>query len=305
MKAFNLKKGSIIGVCAPSGAVLEEHKIEMEKTKKFLENYGFKVVYSDNIFSNSLGYSSTVEEKVEDLNKLINNPNIDAIFFARGGNNANSIIPFIDYEGIKKHPKLFIGFSDITIILNAIYKMCNLITYHFTTYKSFYEAIEFNVKQFEKTLITGTEGTVDKNTNWISIKPGVSTGKLIGGNLSVFCNLLYTKYLPDIKNNILFLEDLSLETQIEEISCKLYQLKNAGIFDHINGILVGNYKSLNNFTFEQVLMDVIKEYDFPIIKCDDFGHSESRLVLPIGVNVTLDSNNKKLIFNEKTVNMKK
>ena len=132
MKAKRLNKNSIIGVCAPSGYVKEKNKEELDYAQKLLKELDLEVKYSKNLYSNSLGYSATVEEKQEDINFLIKDKSVNAIAFAKGGNNANSILDLIDYEDIKKNPKIFFGFSDNTVLLNAIYKMTGLITYHFT-----------------------------------------------------------------------------------------------------------------------------------------------------------------------------
>ena len=139
-------------------------------------------------------YSASPKEKSEDLNDLISNVEIKAIIFAKGGSNCNGILPFIDYDCIKKNPKAFVGFSDNTILLNAIYKKTGLITYHFTNYKGFCEKnIIFNKKQFEKNFIIGNKGIVDKNEEWVSIRKGVATGKLIGGNLASLVKILNTE----------------------------------------------------------------------------------------------------------------
>ena len=150
MKAKRLNKNSIIGVCAPSGYVKEKNKEELDYAKKLLKELDLEVKYSKNLYSNSLGYSATVEEKQEDINFLIKNKSVNAIAFAKGGNNANSILDLIDYEDIKKNPKIFFGFSDNTVLLNAIYKMTGLITYHFTNFKGLFSVLLSHRQQFRQ-----------------------------------------------------------------------------------------------------------------------------------------------------------
>lgn len=300
MKAKRLNKNSIIGVCAPSGYVKEKNKEELDYSQKLLKELDLEVKYSKNLYSNSLGYSATVEEKQEDINSLIKDKSVNAIAFAKGGNNANSILDLIDYEDIKKNPKIFFGFSDNTVLLNAIYKMTGLITYHFTNFKGLFES-DFNKEQFITAFIHGYKGNVNHNSDWFTIRKGNCTGKLIGGNLGSIVKTLNTKYSPIFKNNILFIEDLSLEDGIEEVSSLLYELKMNKVFDKISGLLIGNYDSESDIQIEDLVSEVTKDYNFPIIKCNDFGHTKTNIVLPIGIKCTMDADNCKLKFEENTV----
>lgn len=302
MKAEGLRKYDTIGVCAPSGCVREKNREELKITENHLKEYDLNVKYSKNLYSKSLGYSASVAEKAEDINNLIKNKNIKAIVFAKGGNNANSILNHIDYEEISKNPKIFFGFSDNTVLLNAIYKKTGLITYHFTNYKGLFESnVEFNKRQFEEAFIKGVKGVVSKNTEWRSLRKGVATGKLIGGNLGTIVKILNTQYCPSFKNKILFIEDLAFEDSVEQVSSLLYQLKINNVFSQINGLLIGNYDTTEGIEIEEVVQEVVKEYDFPIIKCNDFGHTSTNIVLPIGIKCTLNADNCELIYNEKTI----
>ena len=289
MKAKRLNKNSIIGVCAPSGYVKEKNKEELDYAQKLLKELDLEVKYSKNLYSNSLGYSATVEEKQEDINFLIKDKSVNAIAFAKGGNNANSILDLIDYEDIKKNPKIFFGFSDNTVLLNAIYKMTGLITYHFKLKDKVYYTY------------SGYKGNVKHNSDWLTIRKGKCTGKLIGGNLGSIVKILNTKYSPIFKNNILFIEALSLEDGIEEVSSLLYELKMNKVFDKISGLLIGNYDSESDIQIEDLVSEVTKDYNFPIIKCNDFGHTKTNIVLPIGIKCTMDADNCELKFEENTV----
>lgn len=302
IKASRLKSGDNIGVCSPSGIVEKKHNLDFKKSEKLLASYNIKTIYSKKLYAKSLKYSASPKEKSEDLNDLISNVEIKAIIFAKGGSNCNGILPFIDYDCIKKNPKAFVGFSDNTILLNAIYKKTGLITYHFTNYKGFCEKnIIFNKKQFEKNFIIGNKGIVDKNEEWVSIRKGVATGKLIGGNLASLVKILNTEYCPSFDNKILFIEDLSFESCAEDISSYLYQLKNSKVFEKINGLLIGAYDPKEGYTLEEIVMDVVKEYNFPVLKCNDFGHTATNIVLPIGIKCTLDANKKYLVYEEQTM----
>lgn len=300
IKPKKLNKGDFIGVCAPSGSVTEKHKASLLRTEQIFKSYSLNVVYSANLFSNSLGYSASVEEKASDFNQLIEDKKVKAIIFAKGGSNCNSILNKINYEKLMYNPKFIVGFSDNTVLLNAINKKSNLITYHFTNYKGFCEGnYEYNIQQFEDVMMNGTKGEITKASEWNTIQCGKTTGELVGGNLSSIIKILNTEYCPDFRNKILFLEDLSIETNIEMISSSLYQLNQEGVFKQISGLLLGNYDSKQYpITFEKVVTDVVKDKKIPIVKCNDFGHTENNMILPIGLRCTLDADNSKLIYEE-------
>jgi len=302
MKPNKLKPNCIIGVCAPSGMIKERNNKELETARKYLEELNIKVKYSKNLYANSCVYSASVEEKTEDINELIRDESVSAIAFAKGGNNANSLLDLINYEDIKNNPKIFFGFSDNTILLNAIYKKTGLITYHYTNYKGLFEKeVNFNRQQFIDAFMKGYKGVLKQNTEWISIRKGIANGKLIGGNLGTLVKLLNTKYCPSFKNNILFIEDLAYEDCVEQVSSLLYQLKTNKVFEQISGLLIGNYDTKEVVTIESIVEEVTKEYNFPIVKCNDFGHTNTNSVLPIGIKCTLDADKCELIFNEKTI----
>lgn len=301
MKPRKLKINDIVGVCAPSGLIKSKHKNELEASEKILKEFGINVLYPENLYSNSCGYSASVEEKSSDINDLINDSNVKAIIFAKGGANCNSILDKIDYDNLKRNPKFFIGFSDNTVLLNAINKQIGLVTYHFTNYKGFCEEnLDFNKAQFENVMINGNDGVVKKDSEWKKIRGGIATGKLVGGNLSSLVKIINTKYCPSFNNSILFLEELSLESDLEKVSSYLYQLKHACIFEKISGLLIGNYDTKEDISLEEIILDVVGEYDFPIVKCNDFGHTKNNIVLPIGIRCTLDADKCELIYNEKT-----
>lgn len=301
MKASKLKKGDKIGICAPSGVISEKNLNALEKSNKLLQEYNLTAVYSKNLMANTLQYSATPNEKSDDFNELVANEEIKAIIFAKGGSNSNSILKLIDYDKIKNNPKIFMGFSDNTVLLNAIYKKTNLVTYHFTNYKGFCEEnLDFNRNQFENVFINGNRGVVSQNSSWKTLRKGISKGKLVGGNLGSLVKILNTEYCPSFRNNILFLEDLAVESNLEMISSYIYQLKNSNVFKEISGLLIGNYDTKESITLEEVIMETVKEYDFPIIKCDDFGHTSSNIVLPIGLKCILDADACNLVYDEKS-----
>ncbi len=300
MIANNLKSGDCVGVCAPSGIIKNTHSTELKRSEKFFNEYGISVKYSKNLYANTLGYSATVKDKVDDLNSLIRDKQIKAIVFAKGGNNSNSILDYIDYEAIKNNPKIFMGFSDITILLNAIYKMTGLVTYHFTNFKGFCSGNEvFNRHQFEEAFLNKLIGNAEKLSNWQVIRHGCASGKLVGGNVNTLVKLIGTKYCPRFDNKILFIEAFGMEHSAEEVMSVIYQLKQNGVFNKINGLIIGNYDNSYNYKLENIVLEVVNDSTFPIIKCNDFGHTTTNMVLPIGLQCSINTSDCSLCFKQK------
>ena len=131
-----LKVGDTIGVVATSNPIIDENIEEMERARKIIEEKGFKVKYSKNLFSNTNGYSASAKEKAEDINSMFEDKEVKMIWCAKGGENSNSVFDYLDYEMIKKNPKIICGFSDITSITNIISAKTGLVTFSGTNFKT-------------------------------------------------------------------------------------------------------------------------------------------------------------------------
>jgi len=307
-----LKKGDTIGIVAPSKNLNEFRKGLLEKFKKYAEDkLELKIIYGKHIFeTNKFGDAAgTAEQRAEDINEMFSNKEIDAIWCYQGGNHANQVLDLLDYSLIKNNPKLFLGMSDVDVLSLAINKMTGLITFNTPDSKRGRDLdLDFNYSQewFIKRLFNGINEIVP-NSEWKTIKQGQAKGKLIGCNLSSLLKLAGTKYFPDFKDSILFLE--VYKRTAGEVQFCLEQLKQIGVFDKINGIVIGfNYcfqddnirKALNiNANFEDLVLEATKDYNIPILKINEFGHKCDNAFLPIGVNIELNSTNKTIkIINE-------
>ena len=303
MIADKLKIGDTIGIVAPSEPITEEYKKYLNNSIKIFENMGFKIKLSKNIYSNTWGYSSTPEEKASDINDMFADKEVKAIISAVGGNNSFNILGLIDYENIKSNPKIICGYSDATNYLNAIYTKTGLITYHHLEMIDLgaKKEKEFHLNQFKKALMEGTLGEIEKNKPYKSMQKGIAEGIIVGGNVPSMCNLLNTEYFPDLTNKILFLEVYSKSTSFSLADKYIAQLRYHGVFDKIKGLWIGHYHGdTENIKIEDVFMRNLKGYNFPILKCDDFGHDCENVVIPIGSKVRLDANNCKVeILEEK------
>jgi len=287
-----LKKGDTIGVIAPSSSVEDKDIEKINESTKLMEDFGFKIKFSNNFYNNTFGYSATPQEKAQDLNDMFADSSIKAIFAVKGGANSNSMFEYIDYELIKNNPKILCGFSDTTSILNVINDKTGIITYHGPTFKSLTSwDTDYAYKQVIKKFVDDNWNLYEKGEEFFTVKPGIAEGKLIGGNLSMINNLCSGKYKIDFKDKILFIEELSFESDAELVSNYLYNMKQNGVFDKIKGVWVGNYNG--EFPLENILLDVLEDkYSFPIIKSNNFGHIDNKQIIPIGVIAKIDKNKK-------------
>lgn len=286
-----LKIGDTIGVVAPSSPIIGDNIDELNRAKEIVERSGFKVKYSKNIFSNTNGYSATAREKAEDINAMFADNEVKMIWCAKGGNNSNSTFEYIDYELIKKKPKIICGFSDITSITNMITEKTGLITFSGTNFKTI--ATDETDYSYKKALSRFVDGNLEfgpENEEYITIQKGKAEGELIGGNLSLTRGMVAGKYSLDFTDKILFLEELGFETDPEATSNNVYYMKQNGVFDKIKGLWIGNYEHESGISLEKIILDVLDgEYKFPIIKSNNFGHIERKTVIPIGTKAEINT----------------
>lgn len=286
-----LKIGDTIGIVAPSSPIIGNNIEELNRAKEIAERSGFEVKYSKNIFSNTNGYSATAREKAEDINTMFADKEVKMIWCAKGGNNSNSTFEYIDYELIKKNPKIVCGFSDITSITNMITEKTGLITFSGTNFKTIAtDETDFSYKQALSRFVDGNLKFGPENEEYITIQEGKATGELIGGNLSLTRGMVAGKYSLDFTDKILFLEELGFETDPEATSNNVYYMKQNGVFDKIKGLWIGNYEHESGISLEKIILDVLDgEYKFPIIKSNNFGHIERKKVIPIGTKAEINT----------------
>lgn len=292
-----LNIGDTIGVVAPSDPIIGENIDEIMLAKKKVEEKGFKVEFSKNIFSNSLGYSSSAKEKADDINYMFANKDIKMIWCAKGGENSNSTFEYLDYDLIKENPKIICGYSDITSITNIITAKTGIVTFSSTNFKTIAtDETDFSFNEAIKRFVN-CDTNLGKPQDYKVLKEGVATGKLVGGNLSLIRGLVEGKYKIDFNDKILFIEELGFETGPCLAYNYLYYMKQNGVFDKISGLWIGNYNHESNISLEQIVFDVIGDkYNFPIIKSNNFGHIEEKIVIPIGTNAKIDTDTEEKII---------
>ncbi|MBO5397582.1 MAG: LD-carboxypeptidase [Clostridia bacterium] len=292
-----LKKGDTVLVVEASASIEEKDKEYIEKSTKMLEDLGLNVEFAKNVYSNKTGYGATVLEKAEDINEGFRNSKYQMLFLVKGGANSNSLFDYLDYEVIANNPKIICGFSDSTSITNMITEKTGLVTYSGPTFKSLSSwETEYSYRSFIKRFMEEDLELSEQDDEFITIKAGKTVGELIGGNLSLISKMVAGKYKLNFENKILFIEELGFESEPAMCSGNLYYLKQNGVFDKIKGIWVGNYEHEDNIQLEQILLDTIgDEYNFPIIKSNNFGHTDRKTVIPIGTIAKIDTNSQEKI----------
>lgn len=319
MKIFKppaLQKGDKIGIVSPSEPVIYKNKLlrGIENLKKL----GFRVVLGKNVFKNQEGYTAgTAEERATDINAMFKNPQIKGIFASHGGFNSNQLLDLIDWQAVKKNPKVFMGFSDITVLLNAIYKKTGLVTFHgqnveYGFSRGLKSDNKYTIEYFSKALMNTKPIGDIKNWEKIKIlKKGKASGILIGGNLSVLMTLIGTKYEPNWNNKILLWEEVDQTKQ--DIDFWLTHLRIAGVFNKISGMIVGKFVNCEKMPpcadwvkkkilpMNKIILNICGDYNFPIIGNIVFGHSYPKLTLPVGVKATIDTSKKLFSVDESAV----
>ncbi len=307
MLAKSLQKGDTIGIIAPSKPITQDRKFMLDNAIKKFEELGLKVVCSKNCFNIDKYEVSAGEpqERADDLNEMFLNPEIKAIYCAHGGDTANQILSLIDYETIEKNPKIFLGMSDIDVLHLAINTKTKLVVFHGSDPKSGRPGkprdldINYTWQNFQNRMINKSK-EIPASSERVCVREGIAEGKIIGCNLSSILKLAGTPFFPNFENSILFLEGYSENTK--KAICQLQQLKEIGVFDKIKGIVIGyifgfqdkEWIVKNNIKtkYEEIVLDITREYNFPILKTNDFGHNCPNCFLPIGANAKLDATGK-------------
>ena len=291
-----LKKGDTIGVIAPSNYIEKDDLEYINASIALMEASGFKVKFGKYVFEDTLGYGTSPKKRAADINWAFKDDEVKAIMCVKGGEDSNTTLDYIDYEMIKKHPKIICGFSDNTSILNAIHEKTGLVTYHGPTFKSLTSwETGYAYKQFIKTFAENTESLImgEPEDEYTTIQAGQATGELVGGNLSLFTKLVCGKYAVNLQDKILFLEELGFEAAPEMVNSNIYYLKQNGVFDRIAGLWIGNYEHPSKIGLEKIIINAIgDEYKFPIIKSDNFGHIDKKIIIPIGTKAEINTNEK-------------
>lgn len=294
MIAKRLEFGDTIGIIAPASPEKEDETVK--KGIDFIKSLNFNVKVGKHIYDRYGYLAGKDKDRAEDLMDMFLDPEVKMVLCCRGGYGTMRMLNYVDFDEIKKHPKIFAGFSDITTLLNQIYQRCKIVTFHSPMATSNLKD-EATLKSFLFSIMSGTSSYTIKNPEGYPIKcpvKGTAEGTLVGGNLSLIAATMGTKYEIDTENKILFLEDVGEEPY--SIDRMLTQLELAGKLQECQGFILGQYKNCTlphyerSLTLDQIFEEKILSLNKPTLKDFSSGHSYPKLTLPIGAKVKLDCN---------------
>lgn len=292
MKARRLTSGDTIGMVAPASP---SDSLKVEKAVNYLAAAGYRVKTGESVF-NSRGYLAGVDElRSDDINRMFADDKISAIFCLRGGYGSQRILDMVDYQLIRENPKIFMGFSDITALLNSIYQECGLITFHGPMGGDFAGGLGKTTKAAMKKALGSTDpiGEVPNRKKPEFVSEGRAGGALVGGNLSIIAASLGTPYEIDTRGKILLLEDVGEEPY--RIDRMLNQLRMAGKLRDAAGIVLGDWRDSEpaepdkSLTLEEVFEDMFKDMGKPVLAGYKIGHCMPNLTVPIGAEAFIDT----------------
>jgi muramoyltetrapeptide carboxypeptidase LdcA involved in peptidoglycan recycling len=315
------KKNLCIGIYSPSIAITAIVPERFKRGVEYLEGKGFKIKQGILTGKKDHYRSGTIKDRVLELNTLIRDDEVDIIMSTTGGTNSNSLLPYIDFEYLKKHPKIFIGYSDVTAILLAVYAKTGIVPLYGPafvasfgefpplvdeTYEYFMNIVGESCKT-PYTLPT-PEYWTDEFLDWktqkraktlranklITVNEGKVRGRLMGGNLNTIQGIWGSEYMPEIKRgDILFIEDSLKDAATVERSFSM--LKVNGVFDKVSGIILGKHELFKDMNTGrkpyEILLEVLNGQKIPFLADFDCSHTHPMLTLPIGKEVELDTVN--------------
>ena len=300
-----LKKGDTIGIVCPAGYMPFGN---VKTCIEVLQQWGYKVIIGKTVGHQSNYFSGTDEERLDDLQNMLDDKNVKAVLCARGGYGMSRIIDYIDFKKFKKDPKWLIGFSDITVLHSYVNQQLKIATLHAPM------AGAFNENGYKNEYVLSLQKALKGNVSDYSCaihpfnKIGEVTGELVGGNLSLIIHLMGSQFSYNTDHKILFLEDVG--EYIYSIDRMLIQLKRAGLLENLAGLIIGGFTEMKDTTipFGQDVYDVINfhldDYRYPV--CFDFpvSHATRNYALKVGVMHTLKVANQKVSLKEIRLNQK-
>jgi len=311
LKPKRLAAGDTVGLVLPATAAFESDEIQFAKEQT--EAIGFHVQIGPHAFDKFGYFAGRDRDRADDINRMFADDRIAAVVCYTGGWGSPRVLPYLDYDLITRKPKVVIGYSDITALLNAIHQRTGLITFHGPVGGSTFDP--YTLDNFRRVVMTAEPAgvlpsppkkpneLVDRTNRVIKLAPGKASGPLIGGNLTMVSTLMGTPYEVDTTGAIVFLEDVHEE--LYRIDRMLTQLAAGGKFARVAGVVFGRCSDCKytgpTFSLEEILRDRFSALGVPAISGLSFGHIEQKLVMPIGVQGTLDADAGTLRIDEAAV----
>lgn len=278
-----------VGIIALSNGLSENQRQTIEQLEVVLTNLGLEVKYPTSLFRTNSVYHATDQERAQMLMDFYQDNHIQAIFDVSGGDLANGVLPYLDYDLIHSHSKLFFGYSDLSVVLNAIYAKTNQPTYLYQIRNLVGEKGLIQQQRFQETFLKGGNSLLELNPVWI--QGNHMSGEVIGGNIRCFLKLAGTSYMPDFNEKILLLESYSGD--VAKMATYLNQYKQLGVFDRINGIILGYFTEMQEKKYQPDIVSLVRQIvdndKLPIVKTEYIGHGADSRCAIIGEVLTLSN----------------
>jgi muramoyltetrapeptide carboxypeptidase len=321
LKPRALKPGDTVGVISPSwgGAGLFPHRCEAARRQ--LQAMGLQLRFAPHALNSQSWVSDTPENRASDVHALFADPTVAAVVAAVGGDHSCQLLPLLDFDLIRAHPKVFMGYSDVTVLNVALWQQTGLVTFNgpalLTDFAEHPRMLDYTERWFRKLVCSAdapgvieaasawteefmhweTKADLERpralqaSPGWTWLKPGRGEGVLIGGCIDSLQHLRGTRFWPDFSGAILFVETSEEKPTPATVDGILMDYENMGVLPRLNGLLVGRpmlYSDEDKRALREVLLERTRNYAFPIV-CDmDFGHTAPQLTLPIGVRARID-----------------
>ncbi len=305
IKPPRLRKGDVIGICAPASPPTASENVE--RGIVYLERLGYRVEIGRNVFRRKGYLAGSDRERADDLNRFFAKNSVRAIFTARGGYGAHRILPLLDYGCARRNPKILVGYSDITAIQFALLAKSGIVSFSGPMVASDMGAgLKGKAEEYFWRWMTSPEPPPPINgedsIGIDSLRRRTGSGRLLGGNLSLVSALLGSGYFPEMSSPVFFLEEIGERPY--RIDRMLQQLKLSGIMKKAKGIIFGRFIDCRpeagkpSLTLDQIIRNAFHGFQYPLISGFNFGHQKGSLTMPQGIRVEVERRSQKLRFLE-------
>jgi muramoyltetrapeptide carboxypeptidase len=296
LKPSRLRAGDLIGLVSPASPIADPSRID--KGVRYLESLGYRVEVAPSVLKSHGYLAGTDEERAGDLHAFFARREVRAIMCIRGGYGTPRLLRLINYRLIASNPKIFVGYSDLTALQLAIWKKTGLVQFHgpMVGVDMADQMDAFTESLFWKTLTaTGRAGAIAlPDPQPVSLTGGKARGRLVGGNLALLVSSMGTRYFPDLRDSLLYLEDIGEEPY--RVDRMLFQLLNAGILGKVSGILTGQFTDCGpkdttkpSFSVDEVFRQIAELSGRPFLAGLPFGHESRKMTLPLGITALVDA----------------
>jgi muramoyltetrapeptide carboxypeptidase len=309
LKPPRLRRGDVIGLIAPASAPSDSRKVEL--AVRYLENLGYRVQVGEHVGARHGYFGGTDEQRIADLNAMLNDPRVKAIFAVRGGYGTPRLLPFVDYRAVRRQPKIIVGYSDLTALQLALFRKTGLVTFSgpMAAVELWKNPDAYTEEHFWRLLTSARKIGVLPNPPGRPIvmrRPGHAEGRLLGGNLSLLVSNLGTPFSPDYRGALLVLEDV--REHFHRLDRMFTQLRNAGVLAQISGLLLGSFTKCApgnskdpHLVLKQIFAEVLGWVETPVVEHFQYGHIPQKLTVPFGVRARLDADRGRVEVLESTV----